>query len=227
MTIVFVHGAGFDGSVFEQISASFPGSLAPDLPGHLKPGSPSTIAEFAEFLETYVRDNVTDDAVLCGHSMGGAVVIETLLRGTTAARAAVLLGSGARLRVAPAVLEQLEANYPAAVQSLVRHFFAEPLQSRLDWAAGCMERIGQAQTLRDFRACDTFEALDRLAGITVPLLALTGEADQMTPPKYAQALAGRVPQGEARIVPGAGHFVMVERPGETTQAVRAFLSGIP
>lgn len=227
MTLIFVHGAGFAGSSFDGIRAGFPESEAPNLPGHLTSGSPSTIAEFADFLETYVRDNVTGEAVLCGHSMGGAVVIETLLRGNVQPRAVILLGSGARLRVAPAILDQFEHDFPSAVRTVVQYFFAEPEPSKLTWAAGCMEQIGQAQTLRDFRACDAFDALERLGKIGVPVLALTGEADQMTPPKYAQALAGRVPRAQARIIPGAGHFAMVERPAETIEAIQAFLSGVP
>lgn len=226
MTVVFIHGAGFDGSVFAHQAGALAGSHAPNLPGHLTAGSPASIAEFAEFIETYVRAEGIDDAVLCGHSMGGAVAIETALRNAVAVRGLVLAGSGARLRVAPAILEQLETDFDAAILVLANLFFADPTPERVEWAVGHMKRIGPAQTRRDFLACDAFDALDRLGELSMPLLALTGEADRMTPPKFAQALAGRVPQGQARIIAGAGHFVMVEQASETTHALRAFLMGI-
>ena len=54
----------------------------------------------------------------------------------------------------------------------------------------------------------------------VPLLAVTGDRDVMTPPKFAQWLADRVPGAAARIVAGAGHLVMIERPAETNAAIR-------
>lgn len=227
MTLLFLHGAGFTGNLFEGLRAAFPGSHAPDLPGHLCAGQPQSIAEFASFVAAYARDHELRDLVLCGHSMGGAIALEAALSHDLPLRALVLLGSGARLRVAPAFLEGLQTDFPATARAIAGYFFAENTPDRIEWAAQSMERIGQAQTLRDFRACDAFDALDRLGGIGVPVLALTGEADRMTPPKYAQALADRVPAGQARIVPGAGHLLMVERPAETIAEIRTFLSGLP
>ena len=86
-----------------------------------------------------------------------------------------------------------------------------------------MLEVGATTTIADFRACDAFDATDRLAGLALPLLALTGEQDRMTPPKFAAFLADRVPGAEARILPGAGHLAMVERPDETNAALSAFV----
>lgn len=227
VTLLFLHGAGFTGEVFAELRAAFPGSHAPDLPGHLREGEPASIAEFASFTAEYAREQALADVVLCGHSMGGAIAMETALSHGLPLRGLVLLGSGARLRVAPAFLAGIETDFPATARTIAGYFFAESTPERVEWAAQSMERVGQAQTLRDFRACDAFDAFDRLGGISVPALALTGEADRMTPPKYGQALADRVPAGQARRVPGAGHLLMVERPGETIAEIRTFLSGLP
>lgn len=227
VTLLFVHGAGFTGEVFDAQRAAFPGSHAPDLPGHACAGEPESIAEFATFLAAYIREQGLRDVVVCGHSMGGAIAIEAALTQQLPLRALLLLGSGARLRVAPAFLEALETDFPAGARTIAGYFFASGSPELVESAAQSMERVGQAQTLRDFRACDAFDALERLSGIAVPVLALTGEADRMTPPKFAQALADRVPQGRARIVPGAGHLLMVERPGETNAEIGTFLSGLP
>lgn len=226
MTPIFIHGAGFTGEAFARQASAFPQAHFPNLPGHLCPGTPDTIAAFAEFIEAYAAEHVAGGAVLCGHSMGGAVAMETVLRKRADVRAVVLLGSGARLRVAPAILQDMERDFDAAVVQVARYFFADPTPERVDWAAGWMRRVGAAQTIRDFAACDAFDALDRLGEISVPLLALTGESDKMTPPKFAQALAGRVPGAQARIVPRSGHFVMIEQPEETNAAIRSFLTGI-
>lgn len=226
MTLVFLHGAGSTSEVFAAQVNAFEGALAPNLPGHLCEGEPASIAEFASFVASFVRDQGLSDVVLCGHSMGGAVALQSALDRTPGVRAAVLLGSGARLRVAPAFIDGLAADFAGTARLIARNFFAEPTPERVEWAARLMERVGRPQTIRDFRACDAFDALERLGEIDVPLLALTGESDKMTPPKFAGALADRVPGGEARIVPGAGHLVMVERPEETNAAIRAFLSGV-
>ena len=86
-----------------------------------------------------------------------------------------------------------------------------------------MLAVGEEQTRADFQACDAFDALERMAEIEVPLLALSGESDAMVPPKFSRAAADRVPRGEARIVPGAGHLLFIERPDETNEALRAFV----
>lgn len=130
------------------------------------------------------------------------------------------------MRVAPAFLDGLQSDFEATARTIAGYFFAQPSAERIDRAVEYMRSVGQAQTLRDFRACDAFDALERLGDVGVPLLAITGEADKMTPPKFALALADRVPGAQARIVPGAGHFVMAERPAETNEMISAFLAGL-
>lgn len=224
MTLVFIHGAGFTADAFAEQTAHFPNSHAPNLPGHLTGGAPESVSEFAVFVAEYVREQALSDVVLCGHSLGGAIAMQVALDGTIPLRGLVLVGAGARLRVAAPFLAGFANNFEqTACEVAAGYFFADPTAERVAWAVGCMEAVGQAQTLRDFRACDAFDVLDQLDQIHVPVLALTGETDKMTPPKFAQALAGRVPDAQARIVPGAGHFVMLERPTETNEAIRTFL----
>lgn len=225
MTLLFLHGAGFAGDVFAAQTAEFSESHAPNLPGHFSEGEPQTVGEFAQFIARYIRERDLHDVVLCGHSLGGAIAIQTALDRAVPLRALVLLGSSARLRVAPAFLRGFESDFYATARQVASYFFADPTAERIAWAADSMRRVGQAQTVRDFRACDAFDALERLGEITVPVMALTGEADKMTPPKFALALADRVPGAQARILAGAGHFLMVERPAETNHAIRTFLLG--
>jgi 3-oxoadipate enol-lactonase len=226
MTLLFLHGAGFTHDAFAAQSAAFPHALAPDLPGHCAPGEASSMGDFASFVESYACSRAGGALVICGHSMGAAIALHLALRRNLPLRGLILIGGGARMRVAPAFLEGFERDFEATALQVAGYFFAQSSAQRLDWSVASMRAVGQAQTLRDFRVCDAFDVLERLEEIAVPVLALTGEQDKMTPPKYAQALADRVPAGEARIVPGAGHFVMVEQPEETNRAIAAFLSGI-
>ena len=65
--------------------------------------------------------------------------------------------------------------------------------------------------LGDFLACNEFDETTRLSQIYQPVLVLTGEDDKMTPPRYAQFLADKLPHAELKIVPDAGHMLMLER----------------
>ena len=222
---VFIHGSGCTGSVFAAQTAAFPGSFAIDLPGHRTPPLPGaiSIASYADAVARELETRGIDGAVLCGSSMGGAIALEVGLRRNPRVGAIVMLGSGSKLRVAPALFESLERDFEAGVRGVVPLFFASPTPALIDAATAEMLEVGQAQTVADFCACDAFDATERLAELALPLLALTGEQDRLTPPKFAAFLADRVPGAEARILPEAGHLAMVERPDATNAALRAFV----
>jgi len=226
MRLVFVHGAGCTGAVFHEQIAVLDDAIALTLPGHTTPGEPDSIEAFADAVARELSQREIADAVVCGHSMGGAIVLELALRHDPRVRAVVMLGSGARLRVAPAIFEGLERDFEAAAREIQRLSFASPTPERINAAAQVMIAVGQAQTLRDFHACDAFDRISRLQEVNLPLLALTGEQDALTPPKYAQALADRVPTAAARILTGAGHLVMVERPADVNDALRSFVTQV-
>src|SRR6185437_1770000 len=134
------------------------------------------------------------------------------------------IGSGARLRVAPALFEALATDFAAAAADLAARFFATPEPAWIANAMAQMEYVGADQTLRDFHACNAFDAVDRLGALHVPLLAISGDGDALVPPKYGAFVADRVPVGAARIIGGAGHFAMVERPGEANALISAFVA---
>lgn len=224
--LLFVHGAGCTGDVFAAQLAAFEGSHAITLPGHGTPGTPGSIEEFADVVNEFCAERGLERVVLAGSSMGGAVALELALRRDPLVHAVVLLGSGAKLRVAPPIFEALRSDFRAAARMLAGYFFAEPDERLIDDAVAEMLRVGQEQTIRDFRACDAFDVTDRLGEIGVPLLAITGERDVMMPPKHAALVADRVPGASARILPGAGHLAMVERPADTNEALRAFVTQI-
>ncbi len=227
MKMLFLHGAGGTGTAFSNQIAEFAGAEAMVLPGHGDGGDgPDSIGGFAGAVAARLDALDWSDVLLCGHSMGGAIALETALRGNSRIAGVVAIGSGARMRVAPAFLEAMERDFPAAARTFASSFFARAGQADVDAAVATMLEVGAARTLRDLRAVDAFDVTARLSELSVPLLAITGERDVLTPPKYALFLADRVPAGEARIVADAGHFVMMERPEETNAAIRAFADRI-
>ena len=77
--------------------------------------------------------------------------------------------------------------------------------------------------LGDLQACDAFDVMSRISTVQAPTLVICGEEDQLTPPKYSRFLGQRIAGACVSIVPGAGHYVQVEKPRETTAAIREFL----
>jgi len=78
----------------------------------------------------------------------------------------------------------------------------------------------------DFAACDRFDIRERVGEITAPTLVITGSEDRMTPPKFGQWLAERIPGARFVLVEGAGHMVMLEKPDQVASAVREWLKAV-
>ena len=86
--------------------------------------------------------------------------------------------------------------------------------------------LGPAPFLNDLRACDRFDVIERLGEIDVPVLAIVGTEDVMTPPKYSTFLEEHIPDASARIIDGGTHFVFAEYPDQVNQAIADFLDSL-
>jgi pimeloyl-ACP methyl ester carboxylesterase len=72
---------------------------------------------------------------------------------------------------------------------------------------------------------DSTPLLAELAGL--PTLVIVGDEDEVTPPAQAKAIADAVPGASLVVIRCAGHLPPLERPAETTDAILAFLGGLP
>lgn len=226
MTLVFIHGAACTPAVFTHQLSAFPGAIAIALPGHGEPGSAEDIAGFADAVEARIRAEGWRDVVLCGSSMGGAIALEIAIRGTLPLAGLVTIGSGAKLRVAPAILEALRLGDAAVLATLADAMFAEPTAQTRAAMIAQFESVAPAQRLADFRACDAFDARERLGTIAVPALMLVGERDVMTPPDRSSFLADRIAGARVEVLPGLGHLAMLEGPEATNVHLAGFVDSI-
>ncbi|GGY26451.1 alpha/beta fold hydrolase [Streptomyces omiyaensis] len=58
----------------------------------------------------------------------------------------------------------------------------------------------------------------------LPVLALAGDQDLVTPASHTEAIAAELPGAVLDVVPDAGHLVMLERPGAVTGALTGLLA---
>jgi pimeloyl-ACP methyl ester carboxylesterase len=83
--------------------------------------------------------------------------------------------------------------------------------------------VGALGAMRDRQ--DSTPPLPVLTGL--PTLVLVGDEDEVTPPAQAKAMAEAIPGASLVVIRSAGHVSPLERPVETTDAVLAFLAGLP
>jgi len=229
--ILCVHGSGGSHEVWAtqgRLDADRP-LVALDLSGHGESRDVTAEAGY-EALSAYVDDTVavaaaTDASVLCGHSLGGAVVLHLLLERDYDVSAAVLAGTGARLAVMDDLLRWLEDDFERAIEFLTGpdRLFHDPADALTDAATEGLRAAGRTVTERDFRTCHEFDVRGRLDEISTPALAVVGEYDALTPPWYHEALAERLPNGEWTTVDDAAHLAMLERSEAFHAAVTDFL----
>ncbi len=75
-----------------------------------------------------------------------------------------------------------------------------------------------------WQALAAFDLRPRLAAIRAPLLLMAGGEDALTPLSEVAELAAAIPAAELHVVPGAGHALVWEQPGEVLAAALPFLA---
>jgi pimeloyl-ACP methyl ester carboxylesterase len=206
-----------------------------------KPPSGYGNADYARLLVAFMDSLGITDAVLVGHSMGGAIAAEAALTSPTRVRGLVLIdaaGLGVRL---PKVLRILRSPLilPFAglrgrwlTRLILRSTYADPGKVQAGdvdqyYAPVAEGDFGRALrgVLREFR----FDGLrGRLQTLDVPTLVLWGEEDRWIPPVVGMELAGQLLRSAFVPVPHAGHSAQEEAPDAVNRSLIAFLKqGVP
>ncbi|HXW76549.1 MAG TPA: alpha/beta hydrolase [Candidatus Eremiobacteraceae bacterium] len=224
--LVFVHGSGHTHDSFAAQVAEFAGSDAVSLPGHPEGVALGSVGECADWLAKYLHWKGDGPAIVAGNSLGGAIAIEWALRYPADVAGLILLGSGARLKVAPRIFERIDDAWPACIDELIDLSVAHSAPASLRERIGEWHRaVGRESTRRDYANCDAWDAMDRVAAIAAPTLIVVGAEDRMTPPKYAQLLQQKIAGSSLELIEGAGHLAHAERPELVGAAIRrAFAS---
>ena len=231
-TALYIHGSGGSYRAWaQQYGPEGPThpAAALDLSGHGEsedvdtPAGARTLAAYADDVSA-VAEAVGAD-VLVGNSLGGAVVQHVLLEGDCDVTAAVLAGSGAKLTVADPLRTWLTEDFERAIEWLhgPDRLFHDPDEQTRQRSIETMHAVGQTVTERDFLTCHTFDVRERLSEIAVPVLALVGEYDALTPPTYHEFLAEEIPNGDLTVLDDAAHLAMLEQPTAFGTAITDFL----
>jgi pimeloyl-ACP methyl ester carboxylesterase len=226
--LVLIHGAGGSHLHWPAALRRMPGATiyAVDLPGHGRSEGPGRerIEDYAADIVRFMDGVGVPRGVLVGHSMGGAIAQMIALTAPERVAGLVLVGTGARLRVAPALLDGILQDARGAL-TLITEWAWGPGADPAMVARGrqIMARVNPRVVWGDFAACDRFDVREQVGEITAPTLVITGSEDRMTPPKFGQWLAEHIPGARFVLVEGAGHMVMLEKPDQVASAVQEWL----
>jgi pimeloyl-ACP methyl ester carboxylesterase len=133
--LVLVHGAG--GSHLDWPSPlrrlREANVYALDLPGHGRSegAGRSPIAAYRDFVLAFLDALDLEKAIVVGHSMGGAISLDLALHYPDRLDGLILVGSGARLRVAPAILTGILSDFEATVDLVCDYAFGPSASEQL------------------------------------------------------------------------------------------------
>ena len=247
--VIFLHGLGasmyaWRGNLAPVESAGFR-VLAFDNRGFgssEKPARGYSNADYARLLIAFMDSLHLPDAVLVGHSMGGAIAAQCAITYPMRVRGLVLIdaaGFGVRAPwlfriVGWPGIGRLASGLRSRWMTgrILRSAYADPSKVRPEdvdqyYAPVAEPDFGRALrgVLREFR----FDALvGRLASVQIPTLVLWGERDRWIPARLGRALASELPRVAYLSVPNAGHALPEEAPPDVSRLVIAFLKeGVP
>lgn len=235
--VLFLHGAGFDRTVWRLQTRWFAhhgrSVLAVDLPGHgWSDGlALSSIAVMAEWTAALIEAAGLEKAALVGHSMGGLVALETAARFPDKVRALGLCGVAAEMPVHPEMLDSAKADTPKVQELMTFWGIGNALHKggmvspglwlrRESLAVLSANKAGVIQA--DLAACNAYkDAPVRAAAVKCPTVLVLGDGDLMTPAAKAKPLAAAIAGSRTVVIANSGHFMIVERPDESLEALKA------
>jgi pimeloyl-ACP methyl ester carboxylesterase len=228
-TLLFIHGSGGSSRMWSAQVVDLKdraNTVALDLPGHGRSEGPgkTEVADYARAVMRFIEALPVPGPVACGLSLGGAIVQQLLLDYPGRLRAGILAGTGARLKVLPAILEAIQKDYAGFLASVDKFAFSpkapeEVKRLYLEDARRCAPQ----SAFGDFSACDRFDVMARLSAVTEPVLVVSAADDVLTPPKYSDFLEKKIPGARRVHIADAGHMAPLEKPQEFNRALRGFL----
>ena len=232
--IVILHGWNLSGKRFDPLAKELVKKgytvFAPDFPGFGNEPAPNTpwhIADYAQFLERYLKANHIRKPTLIGHSFGGRVALAYAASHSGDVTTVVLTG-GPGFSPVPKkkmVIFLIIAKIGGILFSIPGiNFFADTARKLLYRAAGAHEFYRAEGSMRQtFKNIVSDNLEDFMKALRTPCLLLWGADDVIVPPGVAERMKAMIPHATMRIIHGETHAFPFEHPVRFVEAMKDFL----
>jgi 3-oxoadipate enol-lactonase len=239
-TLVFLHGIGGAARAWRGQLETFSDryrAMAWDMPGYggSAPLPSVSIAALADALQDFLQQVGVTKPILVGHSIGGMIVQQLLVKSPHIAGAVVLAQTSPAFgkpdgdwqksfidaRLGPLDRgETLATLAPTLVKELVGD---DPDVSGMEIARDCMACVPDTTYRATMLALMGFDLRNALKKIAVPTLVLSGSKDNNAPAPMMAKMASYIPSATFVELDGVGHLANLERPGAFNAALDSFL----
>lgn len=200
-----------------------------------KPTTPYTTELMADDTIALLRHLDLGPVHLVGQSLGGMICQHVALKAPELLRSLALVTTIARVPQAGELLTDLwtrnleELGIEAFTDFVIIFTMGSEYiennyegvkvfrQMMLDYWK--MNPVDPVTFRRQVEASLGHDVLDRLGAVSTPTLVLAGEADILTPPRFSEQIAAKIPGAEYSIMKGAAHGLNVEQPARFNQVL--------
>ena len=219
-SIHFIAGAGMDHRLVRAIKlpeTNFNKPLIVDLPGHgdSKGSSSNSIESYSQFLIEAIDQYDLKNLSLCGHSMGGLVALDMVLKQNFSAHSLILANSIYPTRVADALLAKAKAGNGDAADFIIKY----GLHRRLLGVKNAFSEEDDLVMLDDLEACNNYQLdLNDLKSIGISISIILGSKDRLVDLKAVKKFTDIVPS-KTYTMDEVGHFSFFEDPIELSKLI--------
>ncbi len=237
-TLMFIHGAGMDHTVWVLPARYFArhgyNVVAPDLPGHGQSEGEAltSIRAMSDWCIALQDVLNADKAAYVGHSMGSLISFAAATSEPRRVSRIALLGTSSPMPVSDGLLDASRDDDHAAIDmtNTWSHSAKGALGSsghpgsfNLHTGMRLLERSSAGVLHRDLAACNAFDVSEFGALTNMPALVIAGSGDQMTPVNSGLAVAASIPDCQQTVLPGCGHSMLSEQPNQVLDALAGLL----
>jgi pimeloyl-ACP methyl ester carboxylesterase len=243
-TLLFVHGFCCDGTdwlpLIDRLSDRYR-CVALDLPGHGKSSGSDVRMRSAGAAVNSVKDQLSaENVILVGHSLGTKIIRETYRQDPQSVVGLVLVDGSLYVSDREIMLSNARAALANGTESFLRDLFGrmfdddtdlERKRFLLDRALSMNHEVAPELFL-DPVDWDTRSARSTLECLEVPAMVIQAATFDATfrwrqlregeSTALIDAMRTAVPDFEAVVVPGPGHFVMTDQPDLAAAAIDRF-----
>ena len=230
--MILIHGAGGSGLGWHTLLRRMPGInvITPDLPGHGKSegAGRQSINDYACDIYDLIHTLKFPRVILAGHSMGGAIAIQTALLAPERVIGLIVVSSGAVCNIPEEIVHSL--SNPEMMGRAV-DWLCEKLHSPwggqkwVDQTRQALLKTRQGILYGDLYACLHINLESECGDIHIPTLVCTGKEDRFIPPAYSRHLAELIPGAKFEALDG-GHLLPLEKPEELVIVFKEFVKSI-
>lgn len=221
--IVVLHGWGLSAKIFEPLVSELRGAhfqvLAPDFPGfdslHI-PTKPLTLADYADFLDSYLRKHHIEKPILIGHSFGGRVALKYQCTYPNNVSALILTGVPGFTPISRKKLAIfiMIAKIGGTLLSLpILYRLKDRVRLWYYYVVGARDFYRAESVMRDtFKRIVQEELVTSMKKVCVPTILVWGADDIIVPVPIAKKMKETIGNAQLIILPNSGHGVSYKNP---------------